>query len=51
MGEAFVQDYVGVKPVGQERWRVYFGPVVIGELRQSETGVIRPAKYRQVRTL
>ena len=51
VGEAFVQDYVGLKPVGQERWRVYFGPVVIGELRQSETGVIRPAKYRQVRTL
>jgi hypothetical protein len=49
VGEAFVNDYIGLKPVGQKRWKVYFGPVVIGELRQSESGAIRAAKYRRAR--
>jgi putative transposase len=47
VGEAFVHDYVGLKPVRKGVWRVYFGPLLIGELHGSETGVIRPAKYRR----
>lgn len=46
VGEAFVQDYVGLKPVRLGVWKVYFGPVLVGELRENETGGIRPAKYR-----
>jgi transposase-like protein len=46
VGEAFVRDYVGLKAVGQKTWRVYFGPVVIGDLRENERGNIRTARYR-----
>jgi transposase InsO family protein len=47
VGEAFVNDYVGLKPVRKEIWKVYFGPVLVGELHGNETGVIRPAQYRR----
>jgi putative transposase len=47
VGEAFVRDYVGLKPVRQGVWRVYFGPVLVGELWEHETGSIRMAKYRR----
>jgi hypothetical protein len=47
VGEAFVRDYVGLKPVRQGVWRVYFGPVLVGELWEPETGSIRMAKYRR----
>jgi putative transposase len=46
VGEAFVKDYVGLKPNGNESWLVYFGPILIGELHEKERGNIRPAKYR-----
>jgi hypothetical protein len=46
IGEAFVLDYVGLKPVRPGVWRVYFGPVLIGEMREGEQGSIRLAKYR-----
>ncbi len=49
VGEAFVRDYVGLKPVRQGVWRVYFGPVLVGELWEHETGSIRMAKYRRKR--
>ena len=45
VGEAFVRDYVGLKPSGPGRWRVYFGPLLVGELRAKEVGSIRMAKY------
>jgi len=51
IGEAFVNDYVGMKPVRQGIWKVYFGPVLIGELHENESGVIRPAKYPRKRSL
>ena len=41
VGEAFVRDYVGMKPVGPGVWQVYFGPVLVGELREGEAGSIR----------
>ena len=45
IGEAFVRDYVGLKAAGLGVWRVYFGPQLVGELREKESGVIRMARY------
>ena len=45
IGEAFVLDYVGLKPTGFGVWRVYFGPMLVGELREKESGAIRMARY------
>jgi len=47
VGEAFVRDYVGLKPAGWKKWRVYFGPILVGELHQNEVGSIRMARYRR----
>ena len=49
VGEAFVGDYVGLKPGRKGRWKVYYGPVMVGELYEEESGVIRPVKYRRGR--
>jgi transposase InsO family protein len=46
VGEAFVKEYVGLKPIGTGKWNVYFGPLLIGQLHQEEPGSIRMAKYR-----
>jgi putative transposase len=46
IGEAFVRDYVGLKPKKRGVWRVYFGPILVGELHENETGNIRTAKYK-----
>ena len=46
VGESFVRDYVGLKPKGKGVWRVYFGPLMVGELHEKEKGNIRTAKYR-----
>jgi putative transposase len=45
VGEAFVRDYVGLKVRGFGVWRVYFGPALVGELREKEVGAIRMARY------
>ena len=45
VGEAFVRDYVGLKPSGEGFYLVYFGPELVGELRENEQGSIRFAKY------
>ena len=45
IGEAFVLDYVGLKPTGFGVWRVYLGPMLVGELREKEVGAIRMARY------
>ena len=45
VGEAFVRDYVGLKPVRIGVWAVYFGPALVGELHENESGSIRMAKY------
>jgi transposase len=47
IGEAFAGDYVGLQPVRAKVWKVYFGPILIGELREEETGNIRTARYRR----
>jgi putative transposase len=49
IGEAFVRDYVGLKPTGRHKWRVYFGPILVGELYEKEVGSIRMARYRRGR--
>jgi putative transposase len=46
VGEAFVRDYVGLKLIRWGVWRVYFGPILVGELHEREWGNIRTAKYR-----
>jgi putative transposase len=46
VGEAFVRDYVGLKPVRKGIWRVYFGPKLVGELHEKERGNIRTARYK-----
>jgi putative transposase len=45
VGEAFVGDYVGLKPQRKDVWRVFFGPLLVGELHEQEIGKIRTAKY------
>lgn len=47
IGEAFVGDYVGLKRQGANVWSVYFGPILIGELHEHETGNIRTARYKR----
>ncbi len=49
IGEAFVLDYVGLKATGFGVWRVYFGPKLVGELREKESGAIRMARYARGR--
>jgi putative transposase len=43
-GEAFARDYVGLEPKRPGTWWVYFGPVLIGELDEKETGNLRPVR-------
>jgi transposase InsO family protein len=45
VGEAFEGDDVGLKPSKNGNWRVYFGPILVGELREKETGSIRFVRY------
>ena len=45
IGEAFVGDNVGLKAIRFGVWRVYFGPMLVGELREKESGAIRMARY------
>jgi hypothetical protein len=47
VGEAFVRDYVGLKPLRAGVWNVYFGHLLIGQLHESEQGSIRMATYRR----
>lgn len=47
VGEAFEAERVGLKPLRRRVWEVYFGPLLVGELWESETGAIRAAYYRR----
>jgi transposase InsO family protein len=47
VGEAFVREYVGLKPIRSGQWRVYFGQTLVGELREKEVGSIRMARYKR----
>jgi len=37
---------VGLKPAKGDVWEVYFGPLVVGDLHEQESGSIRMARYR-----
>jgi hypothetical protein len=45
VGEAFVGYRVGLTGHSRDEHRVYFGGVLIGELRRLDPGGIRPARY------
>ena len=45
VGEAFVGYPIGLKGKGRGKQEVYFGRILIGELRDSDPGGIRPARY------
>ena len=45
IGEAFVGMKVGLQPAGPEKRRVYLNKVLVGEIRATDRGGIRPAKY------
>jgi putative transposase len=47
VGEAFEGDDVGLKTMRGGKWRVFFGPIMVGELREKETGSIRLARHRR----
>lgn len=47
VGEAFVGYPVGLQAKGSGKWAVYFGRLLIGELRRSDAGGMRPASYRR----
>jgi putative transposase len=49
VGEAFEGERVGLKRTRPGIWEVYFGPLLIGELWDSETSGIRAAWYRRGR--
>lgn len=45
VGEAFVREHVGLKPVQPGIWQVYFGRMLVGDLHENESGRIRMARY------
>jgi transposase InsO family protein len=45
VGEAFVGYPVSLKPTGEQKWEVYFGRLLIGELWERDIGGMRPAQY------
>lgn len=49
VGEAYAGEYVGLKPSGMGNWKVYFGKTWIGELREKESGSIRPRVFNRKR--
>lgn len=49
VGEAFIGYAVGVQTAAHGKCPVYFGPLLIGELWESDPGGIRPARYRRRR--
>ena len=49
IGEAFETERVGLRPGRAGAWEVYFGPLLIGELRDDESAGIRAAWFRKRR--
>lgn len=45
LGEAFVGYPVGLTPLGQGKYAVYFARLLIGELWEQDQGAVRPARY------
>ena len=51
VGEALIGYRVGLKAMRGKRWRVNFGPMLIGELWKQDAGGMRPAKYHRPRSM
>jgi transposase InsO family protein len=47
VGEAFERERIGLKRVLPGKWEVYFGPYLVGELHDADTGGIRAIVYRK----
>jgi transposase InsO family protein len=47
VGEAFERERIGLKRVPPGKWDVYFGPCLLGELHDAETGGIGAIVYRK----
>jgi putative transposase len=47
IGEAFVSQLIGLKPLRRGVQKVYFGPLLIGHLHDDDPGAMRPALYRR----
>jgi hypothetical protein len=45
IGEALAGYPVGLKPMRRQKWNVYFGEILVGELWDQDAGGIRPATY------
>jgi len=45
VGEAFVGYPVGLMVVEEDKWEVRFAGLLIGELRESDRGGMRPARH------
>jgi transposase InsO family protein len=46
IGEAFVRQQLGLKPLKSGVHAVYFGPILIGHLHDTDVGGLRPVAYR-----
>jgi hypothetical protein len=47
IGEAFVRQRIGLKPLQRGVQAVYFGPLLIGHLHDDDPGAMRPAVYQR----
>lgn len=45
IGEAFIRQRLGLKPLRAGIHAVYFGPLLIGHLHEDDPGAMRPAAY------
>ena len=50
IGEAFVRNRIGLKPLKPAVQAVYFGGILIGHLHDSDPGAMRPAVYHRQST-
>jgi hypothetical protein len=51
VGEAFERERIGLKRVPPAKWEVYFGPCLLGELHDADTGGIRAISLPKKETL
>lgn len=47
IGEAFVRQRIGLKPLQKGVQAVYFGPLLIGHLHDADPGAMRPVVYQR----
>ena len=47
IGEAFVRQRLGLKPLQRGVQAIYFGPLLLGHLHHADPGAMRPAVYQR----